>query len=210
VGGKVYLCHVVCNADAGQVPFGPTLAQIAAFLKKRPGEVLAIVNEDHTPAAEFVAAVEKSPLKRYLYRGATGPWPTLKTMVRKNQRVVVLGEGSVAGAAAWYHPAYEGILQETPYSWEEEAVLTDPARQPESCSPNRGGLVGSLFLMNHWSPPFPASEDASARVNVKEAILSRVVACRQLRGRIPTIIAVDMVSSGDVVGAVKALNAQPL
>jgi hypothetical protein len=210
VEGKMYLCHINCDPMMGRLPLGAVLGQMAKFLKAHPGEVLLIVNDDQSPAPPFVKAVEKSPLKKYLYRGATGPWPTLRKMIAKNQRVVVLGERIAEGEAAWYHPAYEGILQETPYSWPEEAVLTDPARQPESCSPNRGGTTGSLFLMNHWSPPLGATEEGSSRVNVKETILSRVEACRQLRGRIPTVIAVDMVRSGDVVGAVKALNALPL
>ncbi|MFL5843904.1 MAG: hypothetical protein ACJ762_04355 [Solirubrobacteraceae bacterium] len=206
IGTKVYLCHIACSPSNGQIPLTPVLAQIAAFLETHPGDVVMFVNEDHTSAADFVKAVEKSPLKHYLYRGATGPWPTLRQMAAKHQQVVMTAESDVTGAAPWYHPAYTGIVQETPYSWPDETVLTDPARQLESCVGNRGVAPGTLFLMNHWSPPFGANPEAGARVNAKDVIVSRATQCAAIRGKLPTLIAVDEVLSGDVVGAVRQLN----
>lgn len=204
VGPKVFLCHLTC--DNGRTPLASVLGQMAAFLKSHPGEVVMVVNEDHTPAADFVKAVNASPLKRYLYRGATGPWPTLRQMVRSNQRVVMTAERDVTGATPWYHSAYTGILQETPYTWDQETLLTDPAQQPASCVANRGGTTGSLFLMNHWAPSFPADAAIAARVNARDVLVSRARTCAQVRGKLPTLIAVDMVGSGDVVGAAAELN----
>jgi hypothetical protein len=204
---RMYLCHIGCG-PAGATLFSKTLKQYADFLQHHPNEVLMFVNEDHTAPALFIKAVNASPLKRYLYRGATGPWPTLRTMIKKHQQVVITAENNSAGAP-WYHNAYSGIVQETPYSWPQESSLTDPLQQPASCVPNRGGTTGSLFLMNHWSPPYGANPEAGARVNAKEAILSRARMCASLRGKVPTLIAVDMVGSGDVIGAVRELNANP-
>jgi hypothetical protein len=124
------------------------------------------------------------------------------------KQVVITAESNAAGAP-WYHPAYAGIVQETPYAWPQESALTDPLQQPSSCVPNRGGTTGSLFLMNHWSPPFGANPEAGARVNAKDAIISRARTCASQRGKVPTLIAVDMVGSGDVIGAVRELNASP-
>ena len=41
-------------------------------------------------------------------------------------------------------------------------LLTDPAKWPASCQPNRGGTTGGLFLLNHWSPPVAPSPATSA------------------------------------------------
>jgi hypothetical protein len=205
-GDSVYLCHVLCAN--GATPFDDTLRAMASFLKHHPHEVLLIDNEDHAPAAAIVAAVDASPLAHYLYRGSATTWPTLRTMIKRHQQVVFLAEHDGSGAP-WYHSAYAGIVQETPYDWPDETLLTDPAKQPQSCVPNRGATSGSLFLMNHWSPPFPASPDASARVNAPAAIVSRVKTCAAIRHRVPTIVAVDMVGSGNVVAAVRQINAHP-
>jgi hypothetical protein len=203
---SIFLCHVSCAG--GATPFSDTLKAMASFLEHHPREVLLIDNEDHAPAAAIVAAVTASPLAHYLYRGSTTHWPTLATMIKRHQQVVFLAEQDGSGAP-WYHPAYTGIVQETPYDWPDETLLTDPAKQPQSCVPNRGATTGSLFLLNHWSPPFPASPDASARVNATSVIVSRVRTCAAIRGKVPTIVAVDMVRSGNVVAAVRQINAHP-
>ena len=70
----------------------------------------------------------------------------------------MLADREATGDPDWYRPTYEGILQETPYTFREPEELTDPANWPASCEPNRGGRRGSLFLMNHWSPPTAPSE----------------------------------------------------
>jgi len=205
-GDTVYLCHVICAN--GATPFADTLEAMASFLEAHPDEVLLIDNEDHAPAASIVAAVNASLLHRYLYRGSTTRFPTLRTMIKRHQQVVVLAEQDGSGAP-WYHSAYTGILQETPYTWPDETVLTDPAKQPQSCVPNRGATTGPLFLMNHWSPPFGATPEAGARVNAPSVIRSRVKTCAAIRHKLPTIVAVDMVGSGNVVAAVRAINAHP-
>jgi hypothetical protein len=64
-------------------------------------------------------------LDRLVYRGHTnGRWPTLREMIDSNQRVVFLAENQ-AGAAPWYHLAYQAITKETPYGFSKPEQLTD-------------------------------------------------------------------------------------
>ena len=87
-------------------------------------------------------------------------------------------------------------------------LLTDRAALAESCRANRGPAKGPLFLMNHWvtrSNGISYAED-SAIVNTKAAIIARANACKAARGKMPTILAVNNVELGDVVGAAKKLN----
>jgi hypothetical protein len=75
--------------------------------------------------------------------------------------------------------------------------------------PNRGGRKGTLFLMNHWSPPIPPAQPdraASARVNKRSVLVGRARECRRVRGRLPTIVAVDQVKAGGLLAAVRELN----
>ena len=202
-----YLCHEVC--EIGATPLVPALRQIRKFVRKRPNNVLAIVVEPKVSADDFASAVTQSGLIDYVYDGPFGPWPTLKRMIRTQRQVVILAERDAGTAYPWYQNAYDGILQETPYTFDHASELTDPANWPASCAPNRGDSVGSLFLMNHWSPPTPPAQTDFANeeaVNAKDVILGRARECAALRGRMPTIIAVDQFAIGGLFAAVKELN----
>lgn len=202
----IYLCHVRC--EIGATPLLDVLRAMTRFLHRHPSEVLVIVNEDHVSADDFTKVVKRSGLARYVYRGSAGPrWPTLRRMIASRGQVVLLAESDVRGAP-WYHPAYEGIVQETPYSWPRVTQLTDPTMLAASCRPNRGGRRGSLFLVNHWSPPSVPTDATSRRVNATGALVRRARECRRLRGRQPTLLAVDRYRVGGLFTAARKLNAQ--
>ncbi len=204
----LYLCHVLCEIGASRLI--PVLRSITRFLESHPRNVLLIDNEDYISPTDFAAAVRWSGLRGHVFRGQPGPvWPTLRRMIATRQQVVVLAEHD-AGAIPWYHRAYDGILQETPYSFATPDLLTNPVNWPSSCQPNRGGTKGSLFLINHWSPATPPpvpDPAASAAVNAKQVILGRTRACEQARGPLPSVIAADQVTYGGLLAAVHRLNA---
>jgi hypothetical protein len=207
-GGKrdTYLCHVVCQI--GHSKLVPVLHSMRNFLRSHPGNVLLLDVEDYITPKDFVKAMKRSGLAKYAYRGSTKHWPTLRTMIKRNQQVVVLDEHR-AGGAPWVHLDYAGIVQETAYTWTDPAQITDPANWPASCAPNRGGTKGSLFLMNHWSPPTPRPQPdpvADAQVNATDVLAGRARACQTARGLLPTIVAVDQYRTGGLFDAVKQLN----
>ena len=203
----LYLCHVLC--EIGASPLVPVLRSIRDFIAANRNTVIMIVNEDHVAPGDFAAAVEESGLDDFVYEDDPGPeWPTLRKMIASREQVVVLAERD-AGTVPWYHRAYEGVLQETPFSFPSPSLLIDPANWPSSCRPNRGGTTGSLFLLNHWSPATPPAVPdpaASAAVNAKNVILGRARECQRLRGRMPTIIAADQITYGGLFAAVAQLN----
>ena len=205
-----YLCHEFC--EIGSSPLAPVLKSIAKFLKKNPRNVLLIETEDYIEPTDFAAAMKESGLLHYVYRGDVDPkWPTLRKMIKTHQQVVVLGDNNT-GSVPWYHMTYQGVLQETPYTFNQPSQLTDPANWPASCGPNRGEVTGSMFLMNHWSPPTPPAKpdpDASAAVNAASVIEGRAKECAKLRGRLPSIIAVDQFTYGGLLKAVHRLNKLP-
>jgi hypothetical protein len=203
----LYLCHVAC--EIGASPLVPVLRSINLWLDRNPRNVLLIDNEDYISPTDFAGAMDLSGLSAHVYRGPPGPvWPSLGRMIAARQQVVVVAEHD-AGSVPWYHPAYQGIMQETPYTFPTPDLLTEPANWPASCQPNRGGTQGSLFLMNHWSPATPPAVPdpaASAAVNATRVILGRARACEQIRGRLPSVIAADQVTYGGLLNAVRWLN----
>jgi hypothetical protein len=129
-------------------------------------------------------------------------------MINSGGRVLMLAENNGGGAAIpWYHPGYEALLQETPYSFHRPAQLTDPDKLEASCVPNRGPADAPLFLVNHWIDSSPAPRPSNAaKVNTREAILNRVHACEDQRDLLANLIAVDFYREGDLFGAVSELN----
>jgi hypothetical protein len=201
----MYLCHTFC--ELGATPLGSALDDIHDFLVANPGEVLVVINQDYVTPADFVGAVNDADLARFAYRGpVSGKWPTLREMIDKNQRVVFLAEND-AGGAPWYHLAYDGITEETPYTFKRVALLNGTQNLEASCKPNRGTANAPLFLMNHWisTDPIPKPSDA-ARVNAYDHLLARARKCQQLRGHIPNLLAVNFYARGDVFRVVDALN----
>jgi len=205
----VYLCHESCGIGATLLK--DVLSAMAKHIKKNPNNVFVIVNEDYVTPKDFATVVKSSGLLKYVYPGkATGKWPTLSTMIQKQQQVVILSEGhsgvKISGIP-WYHLAYDGTVQETPYSWDTAPLIVDPANWAASCVPNRGGTKGKLFLMNHWAPTFAPTPAGSEIVNATAALVGRAKECKSVRGKLPNLVAVDMFKSGGLFAAVKQLNA---
>jgi hypothetical protein len=202
-----YFCHEYCQLGASKL--APALRQFTKFIRKHPHNVILIDNEDYVSPHDFAAAMKRSHLLDFVYRGPTDEWPTLRRMIRSKQNVVMLADND-ADDLPWYHRTYQGLLQETPYSFDNPSKITDPAKWEASCGPNRGDVTGSMFLMNHWSPSTPPATpdlEASAAVNARSVIVGRAEKCAEVRGRLPSIIAADQVTAGDLLGAVRDLNA---
>jgi hypothetical protein len=204
---QVYLCHIFC--ELGGTPLISVLRDIRDFLVAHPDQVLVVVNEDYVSPQDFVSVVKASGLTKFVYRGPTaaGSWPTLRQMIDSNQRIVFLAENK-AGAAPWYHPAYDAITEETPYLFKKASELTKPAKLPASCAPNRGPKQGApMFLVNGWISTNPAPLPSNAaKVNAYQPLLRRLRECQRLRHHIPNLVAVDFYRKGDVFKAVDALN----
>ena len=209
-GAKIFLCHSSCGGGASGLT--EVLAQVREFLVRNPREVLVFINEDYVAADDFAAAVEESGLIEHVFQQPLDRWPTLGEMIRSDGRVLFMAQ-SDAGDVPWYHRAFDGLMRETPYSFNaysetDTDLLTEPGNLVESCQPNRGGNTGGLFLMNHWilgSGVTPLRQFAEV-VNSRSVLVERARICEEIRGKLPTILAVDFFGTGDVTGAALALN----
>jgi hypothetical protein len=201
----MFLCHTFC--ELGYTPLSDSLTQIHDFLAANRGAVVVVVNEDYISPKDFVGAVKSAGLEEFAYRGpTTGSWPTLGQMVRTNQRLVLLGEDK-AGAAPWYHPAFQSITQDTPYTFKSAALLTTPKDLPASCKLNRGEANAPTLLVNHWVSTDPVPKPSDARhVNAYAPLLRRARECARLRHHTPNLLAVNFYREGDLFRVVDTLN----
>jgi hypothetical protein len=206
----VYLCHMFC--ELGGTPVVTVLKQIRDFLVANPSQVIVAINEDYVTPKDFVAAVRKAGLAKFVYTPpAPGArWPTLQQMIDANRRIVFLAENH-GGAAPWYQSAYRSVTQETPYNFKHVKQLTAPSELAASCRPNRGPAEGApLFLVNGWvqTDPVPLESNA-AKVNAYAPLEQRLRTCERIRHHIPNLVAVDFYRKGDVFKAVRAINGLP-
>jgi hypothetical protein len=194
---EIFLCHGFC--ELGATPLDRALGQIRDFLDEHPHEVVLLFFEDYVTPADMEAAFVRSRLIDYVYtyRPEEG-FPTLRTMIERGERVVVLSENVGSQPhPAWYHDGF-ALAQETPFS--------NPALADFSCRPNRGTPDSPLFLLNHWIEDVTPTPANAAVVNAYPFLLARAQQCRRERGRLPNIIAVDFHGTGDVIDVVKTLN----
>jgi hypothetical protein len=197
---EIFLCHAFCEVGATRA--AQALTAVHRFLVTHPEEVVVLSIEDDTSADDTAAMIRASGLVDEVYRGPVRPpWPTLRELVDRDERVLVLAENH-AGGAPWIH-RQPAVAQETPFHFTSAAQLADPA----SCAPNRGGTKGSLFLVNHWVDTSPAPRVSNARqVNARPFLTNRLQTCRRIRGRLPNLVAVDFYRQGDPLATVDALN----
>ena len=201
----MYLCHTLC--ELGATPQADGLRDIHDFIATHPNNVLVVVNQDYITPADYVKAIQDAGLGGYVFKGPNGSdWPTLREMIDSNQQIVFLAENH-AGAAPWYRLAYDGLVEETPYTFRSSTLLTNSANLDASCRPNRGREGSPLFLMNHWvsTDPVPKPTDA-ARVNAYEPLLARARRCQQVRHHLPNLLAVNFYKEGDVFKVANTLN----
>lgn len=196
-GRDVYMAHGFC--ELGESRFVDVLQEMKDFLVANPHEVVIIMIQDEgvTPA-DVAACFAESGLEDLVYRGPVKPpWPTLREMIERDERVLVLAEQHSEGVP-WYHQAYE-VFQETPYGFKTPADFSN--------KPNRGGRSGSLLLMNHWIETAPAPLPSNAEiVNAYDFLLNRARACRRVRRMVPNLIAVDFYRTGDLFKVCRTLN----
>jgi hypothetical protein len=165
----IYFCHGFC--ELGAYPVAPTMKEIHDFLVANPGEVVMLVVEDYIQAPDLAAVFTEAGLDQFGYVGpATGPWPTLRQLVDRGQRLIVFTE-SGRGGAPWLLPAF--APSETP-------TASDP--DDFSCKPNRGGTAGSLFQINHWLETTrrrdrPTPRSSMPTISCWRARLARRVTC---------------------------------
>lgn len=197
----VYLCHGFC--ELGAINAAQALSEVRKFLDRNPGEVVLISVEDATSAADTAKAFEEAGLRDYVYEGPNGPpWPTLGELIGSGTQLVVMAERHGGGEPAWLRDQFS-IVKETPYTFKTVEALTEK----RACEPNRGKESGSIFLINHWVDTSPAPKPTNARrANTTEMLRERVERCREARGALPGILAVDFYREGDVVDFVADLN----
>ncbi|WP_250279663.1 hypothetical protein [Frankia sp. Cppng1_Ct_nod] len=196
----LWLCHDICQL--GALNLEVELTRLRAWLAANPTEVVTLVIQDGAPAAEVMDAFNRAGLGRYVLtppRDVGGDWPTLGSMVERNRRLVVFAE-SADVPGSFYRQFFR-------YAGDTSFDVSSP--DGFTCLLGRGGRKPSMMLINHWITRTASSRADAAVVNRRASLLDQVRACQSAQGRLPTFVAVDFATIGDLVPTVAELNRRP-
>jgi hypothetical protein len=193
---ELYLCHTFC--ELGATRLSVVARQFRDFLDQHPREVLAFVIEDYVAPERIRSVFDAAGLGKELTAVAPGGvLPTLRGMIAAGTRLFVSLENGDGGPTM--PNAFTGLVEETPFTFTSTAAL----RSVASCAPNRGTVGSPILQLNHWVTP--AGNRRSRAVNYR-VLRERVAECAQVRGRGPTLVAVDFAEDSDVLEVVDRLN----
>ncbi|KAH7348952.1 PLC-like phosphodiesterase [Rhexocercosporidium sp. MPI-PUGE-AT-0058] len=226
LNGTLELCHTSCSLlDGGSLE--SWLSKIKIWMDANPNEVVSIllVNSDNHAASEFGPVFEASGISKYGYtpasRTAMSTWPTLRTMISANTRLVTYI------ASIDYNTAYPYLLSEFTYMFENPFDVTSASGfnctvdRPSSLSSGSGASAissGYMSLMNHFQynamafgitvPAIDLIETTnSAATTTTGALGTHAVQCNSEWGTKPTFVLVDFFNVGPAIRVADALNA---
>ncbi|KAL7946280.1 PLC-like phosphodiesterase [Trichoderma barbatum] len=151
--GTLHLCHTSCDLlDAG--PLENWLARINDWVVAHPSDVITIllVNSDEADVSQYAAAYESSGLAKFGYAPpSTTEWPSLRSMIANNTRVVSFITNIKASSAAPYLlPEFDYVF-ETPFTVIQlEGFNCTVDRPSDVGGPSEAFASGFMGLVNHF------------------------------------------------------------
>lgn len=219
--GSPELCLAACSMfDGGSL--SSALQTLKTWMDANPTEVVTLILRNlggfapYQLAQSFTAA----GLDKISYAGKAtvgDTWPTLGSMVKSGNRLVVFATGIVGD------PSIPYILSMYEYMW--ETTTSVPSDSPTfACNkdnPTVGGIpvMESLYMMNHFvvnpqvtvnGTAVGADPTATTQVNTANSINAQVQTCLVNWGLRPNFISLNFAEQGDGLSVVTAMNTKQL
>lgn len=197
---RALMCHAACIDDEASLEFG--VRTIVDYLAAHRDAVVTIIFESYVSDAITANAFEAGGAMPYLYAHTLGAqWPTLRTMIETNRRLVVFtdnGGGTETGPYPWYMDQWQYAFQ-NPYAANSAADF--------ACNTDRGSdAANSVFIMNHFLTNPIASIELATSVNPYAVLEPHMQACVTEQSRNPNFVTVDFYDVGDLGRVVDELN----
>ena len=205
----MYLCHVFC--ELGATKLSPVLRQIRKWVRKHPRNVLLIENEDYIRSGDFERAMRRSGLLDHVYRSKAGPAlaaaspndpqaragrDARRPRGHRRPRLVPADLRGDPPGDALHVPRAGGAHRPRQLGRELRA---EPRRQAGVAVPDEPLVAADGAARSPISRPRRRSTRATCWSAER-------CECADIRGRLPSIIAVDQFTAGGLLGAVRELN----
>ncbi|KAI1110001.1 PLC-like phosphodiesterase [Nemania sp. NC0429] len=219
LNGAIEMCHTDCSLlDAG--PLKDWLADVRFWMDNNPQDVvtLLIVNSDGQSTAQFGSAFESSGIAKYGYTPSGNGWPTLRSMIEANTRLVTFIASITASSAYPYLLSEFDHVFETAFEITSLAGFNCTIDRPSSPATAAAALsAGLLPLMNHFaykdlgsSIMIPDVDDIvttnGPSTTTTGALGLHAQTCRSQWGFKPTFVLVDFFNEGPSIKTADAMN----
>lgn len=207
-----------CVLDPAARPLSVALGEIRSFLDSHPHEIVTLILEDHTKNLALIAGdfIQAGLMNYVTAQSLDKPWPTLREMVGKNQRLVVFVHGDEHLAYAlypWMHYIWN-------FAWDtkwEFKTINDFNDVTHDAIPNRGKQAfdaktnpkNKIFIVHHFVTELMGGSKVNAKKANKKTILKpRLERLAKQAQHIPNIIQVDFYQypSNDIFDMVNEIN----
>jgi hypothetical protein len=175
------------------------MKEIFNFLNSNPNEVVVIIFENSSTNEEIMNTVAEVGLAPFVYEH-TGEWPSLRTMIAQNKRLVMMLERTNNNLPAGLLFAWEHTF-DTPYSYSNPEDF--------SCDVLRGGNgKRTFFLVNHWlnSPVGLPDRNRAWTANHRDMLGNRIRNCSAAYGQMANFVGVDFYNLGHAIEVVDSIN----
>lgn len=207
-----------CVLDPAARPLSKALGEIRAFLDTHPHEVVTLIIEDHTKNLPMIADdFKQSGLMNYMVQQRLdAPWPTLREMIAKNQRLVLFVHGDEYlpyDMYPWMHYIWH-FAWDTKWEFKSTNDFNDCAYD---VIPHRGAAAfqeksspnNKIFIVHHFVTELMGGSKANAKKANKKLVLKpRLERLAKQARHIPNIIQVDFYQypSNDIFDVVNEIN----
>jgi hypothetical protein len=177
----------------------PIMERLNTWMDDHPREVIVLFIQDTVTPEDTAEVLEEAGLAAKAYVHPAGQdWPTLRQMIEANTRLLVLMENTGGGDRYPYlHQGFD-LVQDTEYTFASAEDFT--------CTLKRGTPESPLLSVNHWLAGFNKLVSNADLVNAYDVLRPRIDECIEVRGRVPSMIAVNWYDRGDLFRVVDELN----
>ena len=217
LNGTLYMCHTSCDLlNAGTL--AAYLTTVAEWLDRNPYDVITILigNYDTLPPDRFVGDIETSGLLRYVYTPTQNPmalsdWPTLGSMILRQQRVVMMLDYNADQATIPYLLDEFSQMWETPFSPTERSfpcTVQRPPDQADDISRERMYMANHNLNLDVAIAGISLLIPASNLLNETNAVSgfgsagAQITNCTTMWDRPPNFLLVDYYNFGNFNGSV--------
>jgi len=177
------------------------LLEVKVFLVANPKEIVTIIFQNEGSNEQLQTAIESIGLDKLTYTHTAKEWPTIQTMIDKNQRLVLFVEFNKTPQNEYLMYAW-GDIFDTNYTYKNIKEFDTEI--------NRGkNGTKDLYLINHWLANTVGLPDKNLahKANKRDVLGKRVQDCSVANDHFINFLGVDFYEIGDAKAIVDSINA---
>jgi len=151
---------VIKKADGASIAFNQSLFEIKNYLEKNPEKILTLFLDFSTNVNEVIEIFQETGINTFIYAyDAKEGWPTIKSMIEKNQRLVVFSMQEHRNSPEWM--LYVWNMAVEPYF----SIWEAPAFKGEFL---KGDPKNSLLIYNDYNFSGKAEAEKNLRYETNQ------------------------------------------